>query len=86
MRYRRKPPEVEAMQWLPNNKKQKAKLCAWLTEHEVRFAVNMDSQIEAMMLDHAFLVDPEDWVVCGPHQEWFPVKPDVFTNLYEELL
>ena len=74
-RYRKKPVEVEAVQWTGEN---------W---QEIKdFAgsdVSFDGRLYVFTLEGTLKVDIGDYIIKGVKGEFYPCKPDVFEKTYE---
>ena len=80
MKYRKKPIEVEAVQWSGSN---------W---HEVYafagHAVYTSNEADVVVLrvktlEGELVARPGDWVIKGVQGEFYPCKPDIFEATYE---
>lgn len=91
MRYRKKPVEVEAMQYPGLREFAAAKrVIDWMNANDVKYA----KQVAAGQLDVALViptlegdmrVDPDDWIIKGIKGEFYPCKPDIFEATYEKV-
>lgn len=74
-RYRKKPVEVEAVQWTGEN---------W---QEIKdFAgsdVAFDGRLYVFTLEGTLKADIGDYIIKGVKGEFYPCKPDVFEKTYE---
>lgn len=74
-RYRKKPVEIEAVQWTGEN---------W---QEIKdFAgsdVSFDGRLYVFTLEGTLKVDIGDYIIKGVKGEFYPCKPDVFERTYE---
>lgn len=78
MRFRKKPVVVEAVQW---------------DGRLDRLARFMGGAVTVRLSGEALIPTPEgtltaqrgDWVIRGVNGEYYPCKPDVFQNTYEEV-
>lgn len=84
-RYRKKPVEIEAIQWLgagDNNRimnwlaQQKAAVEGWLFH---------DTDITIPTLEGAMKALPGDWIIRGIKGEFYPCKPDIFAASYDHV-
>lgn len=78
--YRKRPVEVEAIQW--NGIEDNAKLQAF-AGHWVNFYFPNVPIITTS--EGSMTVAPGDWVIRGTHGEYYPCKPDVFATVYDEV-
>lgn len=95
MRFRKKPVEVEAMQWDGTLESIRV-ICDWTNrdrseDPNVDYLTNADAGFTAPFnvlvhtLEGAMQVKPGDWVVQGIKGEFYPCKPDIFALTYEAL-
>lgn len=84
-RYRKKPVEIEAVQWMgagDNNRimnwlaQQKAVVEGWLFH---------DTDITIPTLEGAMKALPGDWIIRGIQGEFYPCKPDIFAASYDHV-
>lgn len=78
MRYRKKPVEIEAVQWTGEN-----------LEEIKKFAGNSLTYIEQHViietLEGCRMVNKGDYIIKGIAGEFYPCKPDIFKATYEEV-
>ena len=78
MRYRKKPVEIEAVQWTGEN-----------LEEIKKFAGNSLTYIEQHViietLEGCRRVNKGDYIIKGIAGEFYPCKPDIFKATYEEV-
>lgn len=79
-KYRRRPIVVDAVQWTLGND---AEVFAFLGQPD---RVLVDGAITIETLEGTMLCMPNDWVIKGVKGEFYPCKPDIFPELYEETL
>lgn len=81
-KYRKKPVEVEAVQWTGEN-----------GAEVVRF-VNHDGKwwskysLDVMYIgthEGVMIAMPGDWIIKGVNGEFYPCKPDIFEKTYERV-
>ncbi len=77
-KYRKKPVEVEAVQWTGFNIKE----IAIFTEGKI--AINEDNEIYIYTLEGVHLASIGDYIIKGIKGEFYPCKPDIFEQTYEE--
>jgi hypothetical protein len=91
--YRKKPIEIQAMQTAPEDpmvaakdrEEQNRAVARWISNGggEIEdFGVNF---IEIETLEGTMLASPGDWVIRGVKGEFYPCKPDIFEETYEEV-
>lgn len=76
MRFRKKPVEVDAVQWRGDN------------YDEVRlFAKNKVQRVNHLLvidtLEGQMQAQPGDWIIRGVQGEYYPIKPSIFESTYE---
>lgn len=81
MKVRKRPVEVEAIQYLPG------KTCVEVAEfmgapHDERDCYD-DAEWVIETLEGTMVALPGDWIVRGVQGEFYPVKPDIFEQTYE---
>lgn len=77
--YTKRAVTIEARQWPGDDP---ASVITWMlgygtVPHIVRDALLIPT------LEGAVLASPGDWVVRGVHDEFYPVKPEIFEKTYE---
>ena len=80
--YRKKPVVIDAIQISDNDDE----LLAWLGEFVVPFEVIADHTIVIHTLEGDMRADPGDWIIRGIKGEFYPCKPDIFEQTYEEVI
>ena len=75
MKYRKKPVEVEAVQWTLENAREVIRFLGC-----VEF---QDEIIEISTPEGKIYGNLGDWIVRGIQGEYYPVKPDIFEATYE---
>jgi hypothetical protein len=90
MRYRKKPITIEAIEnlgtWSP--------ILDWLQKLSGSYFVfppgqhppitrNDDGSLNIHTLEGTMRADVGDWIICGTKGEFYPCKPDIFTNIYD---
>jgi hypothetical protein len=80
MRFRKKPVEIEAVQWTGKN------------ADEIRRFMDTDhlhfsdyERIEIDTLEGRVYAAVGDWIIKGVKGEFYPCKPDIFEMTYEEV-
>lgn len=93
MKVRKKPVEVEAVQWTGDNHRE---MFDFLTNNQ-RTDKYMDSSGDNFYIDHGkvkgglviktlegeHIASIRDYVIKGVKGEFYPCKPDIFTETYE---
>lgn len=95
MRFRKKPVEVEAFEFLPRWGKmgvpianEWAKIPSWFTQAELNDEVHIwgdDEEPYCMIetLEGRMKATSGDWIIRGVKGEIYPCKPDIFALTYE---
>lgn len=92
MKYRKKPLEVDAIQWTGKNKEEVRQFCG----ENVRF-IHVKKQDEVTRSFESSHIDSDvltregwkslkhgDYIVKGVHGEFYPCKEDVFLETYDK--
>lgn len=89
MRYRKKPVEVEAIQWVDNTE-EIINFCGKdLIAHDVfdtAWKVGMAPVCERLIihtLEGDMIASRYDYIIKGVNGEFYPCKPDIFEKTYE---
>ncbi len=85
MKFRKKPIEIEAFQWLlKGNFINWKSLPKWLTEaYEKGDIFVLTDGIEIKTLEGWYKANIGDWIIQGIKGEIYPCKPDIFEMTYE---
>lgn len=75
MKYRKKPIEVEAVQWNGNNRKEILQF--------VGDACYFQEGIFIRTLEGDMFANVSDYIIKGVQGEYYPCKPDIFEETYE---
>lgn len=79
-RYRKKPVEIEAMQWDPESEQ----ALGWGREAGADFVHDLNTgELEIPTLEGTMRAAPGDWVIRGVEGEFYPCKPSIFEATYE---
>lgn len=70
MRYRKRPVEVEALQWTGDNI---SDICKFIGKSVGEVLVEM-------------VASKQDFIIKGVNREFYPCKPDIFEKTYEQLV
>ena len=81
-KYRKKPVVIEAIQWTGNNHIEVA---------EFMFGANVyinnpKGYVEIEALEGKMYAEVNDYIIKGVKGEFYPCKPDIFEQTYEEVL
>lgn len=77
MKFRKKPIEIEAIQWTGGNLEE---IGAFMPE--AAYTVSGE-RLTIATLEGAHLASVGDWIIRGVHGEYYPCKPDIFAKTYE---
>lgn len=77
MKYRKKPVEIDAIQWTGDNKLEIFDFCnmSYITDQELRIQT----------LEGSMIADKGDYIIKGVKGEFYPCKPDIFELTYEKV-
>lgn len=81
MRYRKKPVEVEAVQWDGSHERQ-ARIVTW-SQGAVSGWFDEVYYLAIETLEGTMRAEVGDWIIRGVAGEFYPCKPDVFEATYE---
>ncbi len=94
MRFRKKPVEIEAMQWpaqVTNDYETASAIAAihrWVNGNGGKTEVLVDGDDvypTIVTLEGHMRISPGDWVIRGVQGEFYPCKPDIFEATYEQV-
>jgi hypothetical protein len=79
VKYRKKPVEIEALQWLGDNYKEIKDFC------NISFGVNETSGFNLYVhtLEGIMKASIGDYIIKGVQGEFYPCKPDIFKETYD---
>ena len=77
MKYRKKPVEIDAIQWTGDNKLEIFDFCnmSYITDQELRIQT----------LEGSMIASVGDYIIKGVMGEFYPCKPDIFELTYEKI-
>ncbi|OOM82320.1 hypothetical protein CLPUN_03210 [Clostridium puniceum] len=78
MKYRKKPVEIEAIQFNGNNIQQ-------ILEFADSSKLKINGELVIDTLEGEMLVSKNDFVIEGVNGEFYPCKPDIFEKTYERV-
>lgn len=84
-KYRKKPVEIEAVQY-EGNASQRAAINRWMAGDEYVAPIISTRDIAPMVigpLEAAMAAWPGDWIIRGARGEFYPCKPGIFEATYE---
>jgi hypothetical protein len=87
-RFRKKPVEIDAMQFTTNNEPYGSpvmdRIVNWCNQgQDTPVAWHNGTCIFIGTLEGEMRADVGDWVICGVQGEFYPCKPDIFAATYE---
>ena len=80
-KYRKKPVEIEAVKWTGSNF---AEIRRFMGDSTIAFN-EQTLQISIKTLEGVITASPHDYIIKGVHGEFYPCKPDIFEETYEEV-
>lgn len=83
-RFRKKPVVIDALQFTGTNNAE-CLLFMGLPEH-IAFNPELHSTDYPVIhtLEGTLVASPGDWIIRGTKGEFYPCKPDIFAEIYEE--
>lgn len=81
-KYRKKPVVIEAIRWTGDNFDE---LMSLVTELEEPFRESIDGKLKVFTMEGVMIANPSDWIIKGIKGEFYPCKPDIFKDTYEEV-
>lgn len=93
MKYRKKPVVIEAIQWNGNNLKEVMEFIG----SEFRYTEktnyvtgkftyhHFNNYLAINTLEGSMVVSTNDYIIKGIQGEFYPCKPDIFVNTYDEV-
>ena len=85
MKYRKKPVEIEAVQWTGENLGEIIDFVDGQLNYENNFEHNT-IKMSIPTLEGVMAVSFGDYIIKGVHGEFYPCKPDIFKKTYERVL
>lgn len=82
MKYRAKPVEIEAIQWTGKNTKEVIEFTRYLSANYKENDINV---LGILTLEGAMIAHIGDYIIKGINNEFYPCKPDIFNEKYEEI-
>ena len=86
MKYRKKPIEIEAMQYL--REENIADIQDWFDKNNSSKDLIYDSETNEYFiktLEGKYIVSKGDYIIKGVKGEFYPCKPDIFVETYEKV-
>jgi len=81
-KYRKKPIVIEAVQLTEENKNQ---VFSWMTCNPMPVVINGAPAIKIQTLEGDMTANVGDYIIKGIKGEFYPCKPDIFEESYEEV-
>lgn len=92
MKFRKKPVVIEAMQWSPVvDPDGAAEVAGWLGFNGLVVTHLTNGELLIPTLEDGsenqakHVASPGDWIIRGVQGEFYPCKPDIFEQTYEEV-
>lgn len=83
-KFKKKPVVIDAVQW--DGTLEMASRLAQLTTDKYKFTFNADTRsLHIGTLEGKMRADVNDWIIRGVAGEFYPCKPDIFTQTYEKV-
>ena len=87
MKFRKKPVEIEAIQWTGDNL---GEICEFVNHYDIRVAPHgiegiQKEELYINTLEGTMHASEGDWIIKGVHGEFYPCKPDIFEETYERV-
>ena len=79
MNFRKKPVVVQAIQYIWQNKKEVIDFTNGLAHGNAGF-----NHLTIPTLEGNMMINVNDWVIKGVKGEFYPCKPDIFEETYDE--
>lgn len=85
MRFRKKPVEIEAIQWTGENT---GAVMAFAPAGVIAYdpGYNFPHTLTIRTLGGKTTADVGDWIIRGIKDEYYPCKPDIFAGSYDEIM
>ncbi|WP_048800710.1 hypothetical protein [Streptococcus constellatus] len=81
MKYRKKPVVIEAVKWTGNNVKD---LADFMGESQINYEIETRKMF-IRTLEGIMEASVGDYIIKGVQGEFYPCKPDIFAETYEEV-
>lgn len=84
-KYRKMPVVIEAIQWTPHENCEQ--VAAFIGDYfnPVDCADPLTDTYRVATLEGAVYASSGDWIIKGVQGEFYPCKPDIFAQTYEEV-
>jgi len=77
MNYRKKPVEIDAIQWTGDNRLEIFDFC--------NMSYINDQELRIQTLEGSMIASVGDYIIKGVKGEFYPCKPDIFEMTYEKI-
>jgi len=77
MKYRKKPVEIDAIQWTGDNRLEIFDFC--------NMSYINDQELRIQTLEGSMIASVGDYIIKGVKGEFYPCKPDIFEMTYEKI-
>lgn len=84
-KYRKKPVEIEAMQYIGSNRDDVLAFTGLAAQNASTIYWH-DGQIVIRTLEGDMTAQPGDWIIRGVAGEVYPCKPDIFERTYDTVM
>lgn len=81
-KYRKKPVVIDAWKFDGSNR---GEIIAWMREHGVEAINPLGSLFLVPTLEGSLTASIGDYIIKGVQGEFYPCKPDIFAETYEEV-
>ncbi len=86
MKYRKKPVEIEAMQWVGYPTEAVKEFMGDKLISEQREGIGAVGYFVKTLEGHSYMLSKNDFIIKGVQGEFYPCKPDIFELTYEKVL
>ncbi len=80
--YRKKPVETQAIHWTGNNTEEVLEFCS---KAKIIRVFGEIKGLEIPTLEGIMRANPNDYIIKGIKEEFYPCKPEIFQLTYEEV-
>lgn len=81
-KYRKKPVIIDAIQWTGANTKE---VLSFFATGYSKMSIGNDGSFRIHTLEGDMIASPGDYIIRGVKGEYYPCKPDIFEQTYEEV-
>lgn len=89
--FRKKPVTIQAIQWTGENLIEVINFTGWHESAKSKWtwwdycAIVKEKGLKIFTLEGAMNADIGDWIIKGVKGEFYPCKPDIFQQTYEQV-